>query len=202
MPGPLTIAYVRGSPSASDAASVIAFAVSSSVVAEPSLATGTSLTEPTEIETVATFESALPSFAANANESAPWKPAQACRYARRLSRSSVPWLGPVPIAYVRGSPSASVGREGERRGGVLGSRDRRVGREGRVVDRRDGKRDGRHVRVRRAVVDLEGEGVGAAPIHGRGVGADHACTCRARHVRGRSRSCRPGCPPPGRTRRA
>ncbi len=53
--------------------------------------------------------------------------------------------------------------------GVLISRGRTVGGHGGVVHRVDGQVDARHVAVERAVVGLEGEGVGAIEVRGRSV---------------------------------
>ena len=69
--GPVTIVNVSGEPSRSVAVSVIALAVSSSVVTAWPPATGASLTAVIVIDTVATFESRLPSFALNVKLSAP-----------------------------------------------------------------------------------------------------------------------------------
>ena len=69
--GPATITYVSGEPSTSVALSVIAFAVSSSVVTAWSPATGASFTAVTVSVTVAVFESRLPSFALNVKLSGP-----------------------------------------------------------------------------------------------------------------------------------
>ena len=62
---------MSASPSASVACSVIPTAVSSSVVALPSSATGASFTGVTVIVTVAVFESAVPSFALKVKLSGP-----------------------------------------------------------------------------------------------------------------------------------
>jgi hypothetical protein len=69
--GWVTIAYVSSVPSASLPDSVIVAGASSSVVTVWSAATGASFTALTVIETVATFESAVPSRAVNEKLSSP-----------------------------------------------------------------------------------------------------------------------------------
>ena len=69
--GAVTTAYVSASPSTSVAASVIATGVSSGVVTAWPSATGASLTGVTVMETVATFESTVPSLALNVKLSGP-----------------------------------------------------------------------------------------------------------------------------------
>jgi hypothetical protein len=71
--GPLTTSNVNPPPSTSVAINPIATSVSYGVVTFRSSATGASFTEFTVIETVAMFESVLPSFALNVNESPPFQ---------------------------------------------------------------------------------------------------------------------------------
>ena len=69
--GPLTIAYVSGSPSTSVAGRPTIASESSARSAELSVATGGSFTGSTVIETVATFDSLTPSLARNVKLSGP-----------------------------------------------------------------------------------------------------------------------------------
>ena len=95
--GPEATEKVNASPSRSDAASGVATAVPWSVDAVPSVATGARFTGGagfTVIDTVAVFESALPSFALNVNESDPLKPAAGVYVRFGAVPDNVPCVGP------------------------------------------------------------------------------------------------------------
>src|SRR5262249_58824008 len=58
-------------------------------------------------------------------------------------------------------------RESKRRRRVLGGRDQLIGCDRCIIDRRDGDRYGRDVRVELTVAGLEGEAVAAVVVRGR-----------------------------------